>query len=145
MENTFMPTAQEGPFFCVWEAKEGVTISNLQDYVDAPDDIKQSLALNNAIQRIDLELTGGTTPYRRKFDYLKYKSNRKGIKMATLNKKSFDNPDEVKTPEKTNAATVNFGTVAATKLVAQPGWKWSEGIEPHVGGHRCQPAMLVWF
>ena len=58
--------------------------------------------------------------------------------MTTLMKKSFDEPDEVKTPEKTHAATVNFGTVAATKIVAQPGWKWSECIKPHVGGDSCQ-------
>ena len=38
--------------------------------------------------------------------------------MTTLMKKSFNDPDEVKTPEKTHAATVNFGTVAATKIVA---------------------------
>lgn len=38
--------------------------------------------------------------------------------MTTLIKKSFNDPDEVKTPEKTHAATVNFGTVAATKIVA---------------------------
>jgi len=31
--------------------------------------------------------------------------------MANLEKKSFDNPDELKAPEKTNAAVVNFGTV----------------------------------
>ena len=58
--------------------------------------------------------------------------------MSTLMKKSFDDPDEEKTPEKTHAATVNFGTVAATKIVAQPGWKWSECIKPHVGGDSCQ-------
>jgi hypothetical protein len=29
--------------------------------------------------------------------------------MANLEKKSFNNPDELKTPEKTNAAVVNFG------------------------------------
>ena len=87
MENTFMPTAQKRPFFCILEAKEGVTISNLQNYVDAPNDIEQSLALNNTIQQSNLELTVGTTPYWRKFDYLKYKSIRKGMKMATLNKR----------------------------------------------------------
>ena len=38
--NTFMPTAQKMLFFCILEAKEGVTISNLQDHVDASDDIK---------------------------------------------------------------------------------------------------------
>ena len=31
--------------------------------------------------------------------------------MANLEKKSFDNPDELKTPEKTNAAVVNFGII----------------------------------
>ena len=48
--------------------------------------------------------------------------------MATLAKKSFDNDGEVITPEKTYATTVNFGSVAATKLIAQPGWKWSEKL-----------------
>ena len=59
-------------------------------------------------------------------------------KMATLVKKSFDNDGEVITPEKTYAATVNFGSVAATKIVAQPGWKWSDCIKPVVGGDSCQ-------
>ena len=58
--------------------------------------------------------------------------------MATLEKKSFDNPDETKAPDKTLAQTVNFGTVAATKITAQPGWSWSGCIKPHVGGDSCQ-------
>jgi len=58
--------------------------------------------------------------------------------MASLEKKSFDNPDETKTPDKTLAQTVNFGTVAATKITAQPGWSWSGCIKPHVGGDSCQ-------
>ena len=58
--------------------------------------------------------------------------------MATLAKKSFDNDGEVITPEKTYATTVNFGSVAATKLIAQPGWKWSECIKPMIGTDTCQ-------
>ncbi len=58
--------------------------------------------------------------------------------MATLQKKSFDNPDETKTPDKTLAQTVNFGTVAATRITIQPGWSWSDCIKPHVGGDSCQ-------
>ena len=58
--------------------------------------------------------------------------------MASLEKKSFDNPDEVKAPEKTNAAVVNFGTVAASRVVLQPGWKWSECIKPVVGTESCE-------
>ena len=41
--------------------------------------------------------------------------------MANLEKKSFDNPDELKEPEKTNAAVVNFGSVAASKVILKPG------------------------
>ena len=58
--------------------------------------------------------------------------------MATLEKKSFDNPDETKAPDKTLAQTVNFGTVAATRITVQPGWSWSSCIKPHVGGDSCQ-------
>ena len=58
--------------------------------------------------------------------------------MANLEKKSFDNPDEVKAPEKTNPAVVNFGTVAASRVVLQPGWKWSECIKPVVETESCE-------
>ena len=58
--------------------------------------------------------------------------------MANLEKKSFDNPDEVKAPEKTNAAVVNFGTVAASRVILQPGWKWCECIKPVVETDSCQ-------
>ena len=49
--------------------------------------------------------------------------------MANLEKKSFDNPDELKEPEKTKASVVNFGSVAASKLILLPGWKCSESIK----------------
>ena len=58
--------------------------------------------------------------------------------MPTLEKKYFDNPDETKAPDKTLAQTVNFGTVAATRITVQPGWSWSSCIKPHVGGDSCQ-------
>ncbi len=62
--------------------------------------------------------------------------------MTTLIKKSFDNDGEVITPEKTYAATVSFGSVAATKIVALPGWKWSECIKPVVGTDSCQAGLV---
>lgn len=58
--------------------------------------------------------------------------------MGMLFKRSFDNADEVKAPEKTLASVVNLGDIAATKVVLQPGWKWSECIKPVVGGESCQ-------
>ena len=45
--------------------------------------------------------------------------------MANLSKKSFAEPDELKTPPKTNAAVVKLGNVTASKLILEPGWKWS--------------------
>ena len=62
--------------------------------------------------------------------------------MANLEKKSFDNPDELKEPNMTNAAVVNFGTVAASRVILQPGWKWSNDIKPVVGTESCQATHL---
>ena len=58
--------------------------------------------------------------------------------MASLTVKSFDNPDETRTPDKTNVAVVDLGNVKAARLTAQPGWRWSECIKPVVGGDSCQ-------
>ena len=58
--------------------------------------------------------------------------------MDTLFKKSFKNADEVKAPAKTLASVVNLGNIAATKIVLDPGWKWSECVKPIVGGDSCQ-------
>lgn len=58
--------------------------------------------------------------------------------MAGIEKKSFESPDETRTPDKTNVAVVNLGPVTAARLTAQPGWKWSECIKPVVGGDTCQ-------
>lgn len=58
--------------------------------------------------------------------------------MTNMFRKSFDDADEVKTPDKTHAAVVKLGTVNVTKLELQPGWKWSECVKPVVGGDSCQ-------
>ncbi|MGY9028884.1 MAG: cupin domain-containing protein [Rhodobacterales bacterium] len=60
----------------------------------------------------------------------------------SLASKSFSNPDVLKEPEKTHSASVNLGVATATKLVLQPGWKWSECVKPLVGGHSCQAAHV---
>jgi hypothetical protein len=58
--------------------------------------------------------------------------------MAKLASKSFDKPDETRTPEKTKLDVVDLGGVKAARLTAQPGWRWSECIKPVVGGDSCQ-------
>jgi hypothetical protein len=65
--HSFMPTAAEGPIYCVWEAKEGISDSEFQDFIDGPDGVNWGLvALNNNVMKLDLALTGGQTPYESK-------------------------------------------------------------------------------
>ena len=58
--------------------------------------------------------------------------------MANLTVKNFDSPDETRTPDKTTLEVVDLGTAKAARLTAQPGWRWSECIQPVVGGDSCQ-------
>jgi len=58
--------------------------------------------------------------------------------MANLTVKSFNAPDETRTPDKTTVEVVDLGGVKAARLTAQPGWRWSECIKPIVGGDSCQ-------
>src|SRR5207253_8750985 len=62
----------------------------------------------------------------------------KGTRMASINAKSFDTPDETRTPEKTKVEVVDLGGPKAARMTAQPGWRWSECIKPVVGGDSCQ-------
>ena len=58
--------------------------------------------------------------------------------MDSMFTKSFDDADEVKSPPRTHAATVKLGDISATRVVLEPGWKWSECVKPAVGGDSCQ-------
>ena len=62
--------------------------------------------------------------------------------MTTLETRSWDDPDDVQTPDKTHAASIKLGAVTLTKANAQPGWKWSECIKPHVGTESCQAGHI---
>ena len=48
----------------------------------------------------------------------------------------------MKEPPKARVEIVKLGNVNATKLVVQPGWVWSECIQPIVGGHSCQAGHI---
>ncbi|MDA8860313.1 hypothetical protein N9I33_02610 [Paracoccaceae bacterium] len=66
--HSFMPMTQEGPIYCVWEVKDGISASAFQDFIDGPDGVNWGLiALNNNAMKVNLELTGGQAPYERKF------------------------------------------------------------------------------
>jgi hypothetical protein len=52
--------------------------------------------------------------------------------------KSFDSPDETRTPDKTQVDVLRLGDVQAARFTMQPGWRWSECIKPVVGTDSCQ-------
>ena len=52
--------------------------------------------------------------------------------------KSFDEPDEQRTPDKTTVDLVKFPGANVAKITFQPGWRWSDCIRPVVGGESCQ-------
>ena len=58
--------------------------------------------------------------------------------MAGLTTKSFESPDERRTPDKTTLDVVDLAGVKAARMRAEPGWKWSECIKPVVGGDSCR-------
>jgi mannose-6-phosphate isomerase-like protein (cupin superfamily) len=59
--------------------------------------------------------------------------------MTGLASKSFDNPDETRTPDKTAVHVVRLtDEVQAARMTLQPGWSWAECIKPVVGGDHCQ-------
>jgi hypothetical protein len=58
--------------------------------------------------------------------------------MAGIVQKSFDSPDETRTPNKTKVEVVGLGGAKAARFTLDPGWKWSECIKPGVGTDSCQ-------
>ena len=64
--------------------------------------------------------------------------------MSELVRKSFDEPDEVRTLEgdvgQIELVTIPGGVVG--KATFQPGWRWSEHVKPMVGTESCQAAHV---
>jgi hypothetical protein len=58
--------------------------------------------------------------------------------MAGVEARTFDSPDETRTPDKSRVEIVRIGGSTAARLTLQPGWRWSECIKPLVGTHSCQ-------
>jgi hypothetical protein len=62
----------------------------------------------------------------------------RGEIVAGITKKSFESPDERRTPDKTEMQVVDLGSVKAARMTLQPGWRWSDCIKPVVGTESCQ-------
>ena len=58
--------------------------------------------------------------------------------MAGIESRSFDQPDETRTPDKTQVDVVRLGDAEVGRFTFRPGWRWSECIKPVVGTDSCQ-------
>jgi quercetin dioxygenase-like cupin family protein len=61
-----------------------------------------------------------------------------------MQKKSFNTPDETRTPPKTKVEVVKIGNQTLMRTTFEPGWKWSEHIKPTVGTDSCQVHHLIY-
>ena len=65
--HSFKPIGLEGPAFCIWEVKEGITAEQFQEFIDGPNGPDFGLgAMMNLCREINCELAGNT-PYPPKF------------------------------------------------------------------------------
>jgi hypothetical protein len=61
------------------------------------------------------------------------------VAVAGISTKSFDAPDETRTPPKTTVQVVRLGGgTTVGRFTFQPGWRWSESVKPVVGTDSCQ-------
>lgn len=61
-----------------------------------------------------------------------------------MQKKSFSEPDETKTPPKTKLEIINLDGKTLVKNIFEPGWKWSADIKPSAGTDSCQVHHLIY-
>jgi mannose-6-phosphate isomerase-like protein (cupin superfamily) len=61
-----------------------------------------------------------------------------GMNVSKLASKSHDNPDEVRSPDKTRVEVVRLPGFTLGRLNMEPGWKWSECVKPVVKTDSCQ-------
>ncbi len=62
--------------------------------------------------------------------------------MASLEARSFDSPDEVRSPERTKVDLVHLADADVSRLTFEPGWRWSDHVKPVAGTETCQAAHL---
>jgi mannose-6-phosphate isomerase-like protein (cupin superfamily) len=58
--------------------------------------------------------------------------------MASLEKKSFDQPDETRPIDKGTVEVVELDGATVMRTTFEPGWRWSECVKPVVGTESCQ-------
>jgi hypothetical protein len=70
---------------------------------------------------------------------------RRGVDMTqvqSIEKRSFDTPDESRPAGSGKAEIVTLGDATFTRLTLPPGWKWSTDVNPIVNTGSCQSPHL---
>jgi uncharacterized protein YjlB len=63
-----------------------------------------------------------------------------------MQKKSFETPDELKSPfPRTTFQVVNLGGMSFNKETLQPGWRWSVDVKPTAKTDSCQKHHVKVF
>jgi len=62
---------------------------------------------------------------------------------GTLQRGSFDNPDEVRKPGRGTAKVVNVGEFGLMHVTLEPGWRWSEDVKPIAKTDSCQAHHVI--
>lgn len=65
--------------------------------------------------------------------------------MATTQAKSFNTPDETRTPPQARMEFVTFGDMPVVRMICQPGWRWSEHMRPIAGTDSCQGTHFTYI
>jgi hypothetical protein len=60
------------------------------------------------------------------------------IEMANLQKKSLDNPDEVRKFENGKVEIATLGDVVIGRATLEPGWSWEKCVKPLVKTNSCE-------
>lgn len=64
--------------------------------------------------------------------------------MATMEVKSLEAPDQAMEFPLGKAEVVSVGGLSVTRVVTEPGWRWSESLKPAVGTDSCQKPHLIY-
>lgn len=63
--------------------------------------------------------------------------------MAKMERKSFDQPEEIRTISRGKIEVVKLGDVSVMRAQFEPGWRWSECVKPVAGTESCQVSHLL--
>jgi quercetin dioxygenase-like cupin family protein len=62
--------------------------------------------------------------------------------VASVESRNLDQPDESRTPDKTEVNVVRVGGNEVGRFTFQPGWRWSECVKPVAGTDSCEMTHL---